>query len=197
MGQELACKARFDGRTSQGKALLETDYVLFRGEFRVKILFRDMKKVEPRDGWLEIASPDGSLGLYLGAASEKWAQKILHPPSRLDKLGVKAGMRVSIVGFKDETLNAEIADRGAEIGTRGDIIIYGASKKAALAKLESLPVKPGGAIWVVYPKGVKEITENDVLAAIRASGLVDVKVVSFSPTHTALKAVVPKSRRAT
>jgi hypothetical protein len=195
MGQELACTARFDEKTSQGKALLETDYVLFRGDFRVKIFFRDMKKVEPRDGWLEIAAPGGSLTLHLGAASEKWAEKILHPPSRLDKLGVKAGMRVSIVAIKDEALAAEIADRGAEIGARGDIIIYGAPRKDALAKLASLPIKPEGAIWVVYPKGVKEITENDVLAAIRASGLVDVKVASFSPTHTALKAVVPKKDR--
>ncbi len=197
MGYELAYKARFEGKTSQGKAMLETDYVLFRGDFRLKIFFRDMKKVEPRQGWLEILSPEGSLGLQLGAASEKWAQKILHPPSRLDKLGIKAGMRVSIIGLKDESLRAEIADRGAALGPQGHVIIYGALKKASLAKLESLAVKPDGAIWVVYPKGVKEITEDDVLSAIRAAGLVDVKVASFSPTHTALKAVVPKSRRAT
>src|SRR5262249_50135915 len=100
MGQELACKARFEGKTSAGKAHLETDYVLFRGDFRVKIMFRDIKSVEPRDGWLEIVSGDASLGLHLGAASGKWAQKILHPPSRIDKLGVKPGMRVSIVGFE-------------------------------------------------------------------------------------------------
>ena len=195
MGCELACKARYEGKISEGKALLETDYVLFRGDFRVKILFRDMKKVEPRAGWLEIDSPGASLGLQLGPAAEKWAQKILHPPSRLDKLGVKTGMRVSIVGFKDVALASEIAAKGAEIGARGDIILFGAPKKAALAKLESLPLKPEGALWIVYPKGVREITQNDVLGAIRASGLVDVKVASFSATHTALKAVVPKKKR--
>src|SRR5215470_13403199 len=115
MGQEVACRARFEGKTSAGKAHLETDHVLFRGDFRVKIMFRDMKSVEPRDGWLEIVSPQASLDLHLGAASEKWAQKILHPPSRLDKLGVKPGMRVSVVGLKDEALNAEIAAKGAEV----------------------------------------------------------------------------------
>ncbi len=40
MGQETVCKARVHGKISQGKALLETDYVLFRGDFRVKIPFR-------------------------------------------------------------------------------------------------------------------------------------------------------------
>ena len=53
------------------------------------------------------------LALKLGAAAPKWAEKILHPPSRLDKLGVKAGMRVSLVGVKDENLGSEIAERSA------------------------------------------------------------------------------------
>jgi hypothetical protein len=197
MGQEVMCRARYEGKTSQGKALLETDYVLFRGDFRVKILFREMKTIEPCDGWLEIVSPNASLALQLGPAAEKWAHKILHPPSRLDKLGVKAGMRVTLTALKDDAIAAEIRERGATIGARGDIILLGAEKKAALAKLESLPIQADGAMWIVYPKGVKQITENDVLAAIRAAGLVDVKIASFSPTHTALKAVVPKSKRST
>jgi len=50
-------------------------------------------------------------------------------------------------------------------------------------------------LWVVAPKGVKEITEADVLAGGRKAGLVDVKVVRFSETHTAHKFVIPKMRR--
>jgi hypothetical protein len=37
MGQEANCKARFGKQVSAGRAMLETDYVLFRGDFRVKI----------------------------------------------------------------------------------------------------------------------------------------------------------------
>ncbi len=54
---------------------------------------------------------------------------------------------------------------------------------------------PAGGIWVVAPKGVAEITEADVLAAGRKAGLVDIKVVRFSATHTAHKFVVPKAQR--
>jgi len=50
-------------------------------------------------------------------------------------------------------------------------------------------------MWIVYPKGQKHITEEDVLGAGRKAGLVDVKVVGFSATHTALKFVVPVSSR--
>jgi hypothetical protein len=50
-------------------------------------------------------------------------------------------------------------------------------------------------LWIGYPKGQKQITENDVIAAGRKAGLKDVKVVGFSPTHTALKFVIPVEKR--
>jgi len=198
MGQETVCKARFQGKTSQGKALLETDYVLFRGDFRVKIPFRAITKIEANGAWLEI----DALALHLGAAAETWKRKILNPPSRLTKLGIKEGMQVSIAGVKDDQLKTEIEQTGATLRTRvtpnSDIILYAAEDKPSLDRLESLSrsIKPNGAIWVVYPKGVKHITEGDVLRAIRAASLTDVKVASFSATHTALKAVIPSARRA-
>ena len=202
MGQEAKCKARHDDRVSQGTALLETDYVLFRGDFRVKIPFRAMTSVEAKGPWLEIQSSEGALGLNLGPAADKWAQKILHPPSRLDKLGVKTGMRISIVGMKDPQFTGEVEQRGAElrarVSTDSDIIFFGVEKRQGLNRLAALEssIRPDGAIWVIYPKGISEITEGDVLSAIRAAGLKDVKVASFSATHTALKAVIPVARRA-
>jgi len=65
---------------------------------------------------------------------------------------------------------------------------------AALPKI-SKSMQGATALWIVYPKGQKQITENDVLAAGRNCGLKDVKVVGFSPTHTALKFVIPLSDR--
>jgi hypothetical protein len=56
-------------------------------------------------------------------------------------------------------------------------------------------IKGATALWIVYPKGKTEITENEVISAVRKSGLKDVKVVGFSPTHTALKFVLPLSSR--
>ncbi len=202
MGQETFCKARLLGKISQGKALLETDYVLFRGDFRVKIPFRSITKIEANGAWLEIDSIEGSLALHLGPAAEAWKRKILNPPSRLAKLGVKQGMQVSVSGVKDDQLKIEIEQTGATLRTRvtpkSDIILYAADEKPALNRLEALSrsIKPNGAIWIIYPKGVKHITEGDVLRAIRAASLTDVKVASFSATHTALKAVIPSARRA-
>jgi len=47
----------------------------------------------------------------------------------------------------------------------------------------------------VYPKGLKSITETEVIGAGRKAGLKDVKVVGFSTTHTALKFVIPVEKR--
>jgi hypothetical protein len=55
------------------------------------------------------------------------------------------------------------------------------------------------ALWIVFPKGKPKtpdnITERDVFSVGRATGLKDVKVVGFSATHTALKFVIPLSKR--
>jgi len=78
-----------------------------------------------------------------------------------------------------------------------DLIFFGAGKAEELSRVPKLlpSLASMGALWIVYPKGRKEITELQVLNAGRAAGLVDVKVVSFSATHTALKFVRPKAKR--
>ena len=51
MGQELECKARFQRSISvEGKAQLETDYLVFRGPERFKINLRDLTQVKGRVG---------------------------------------------------------------------------------------------------------------------------------------------------
>ena len=76
-------------------------------------------------------------------------------------------------------------------------ILFAADSKEDFSALSKIAKAMSGAaaLWIVYPKGQKHITESDVLAAGRKSGLKDVKVVGFSPTHTALKFVIPLSQR--
>ena len=56
-------------------------------------------------------------------------------------------------------------------------------------------IVPNGSVWTVRRKGRKDLTEADVRAAGKAAGLVDVKVVRFSDTHTAEKFVIPVADR--
>jgi hypothetical protein len=120
----------------------------------------------------------------------------------LDKLGMKAGMKVALVGgFEfDREFRAELAGRAppARLGAGMDAIFLAADKAADLGRLDALRAKlsPAGAIWVVRKKGgAGPVTEKAVMAAGKAAGLVDVKVVAFSDTHTAEKLVIPVKKR--
>jgi len=211
MGREKECRMRLDGRAVEGKALLETDHVLFRGgeratagraaatgATRIKILFRDLTTVKASGGALRLEWGSSWAEFELGAAAEKWAQKILHPPSRLDKLGVKAGVSVRLHGRFEAGFSVELEAAGV-VAARGaaDLVFLAASGSADLARIPAVmrELEPAGGLWVVYPKGVEAIREIDVIEAGRAAGLKDTKVASFSPTHTALRFTIPVTAR--
>lgn len=203
MGEEIRCTARFGRQQSEGRALFETDDIIFRGDFRVKVPLRSITAARARDGTLRITWPDGTLALDLGPRAERWAERIHSPRSVLDKLGVKAEHTVSVLGVRDEAFLAQLRERAAEVSegkaAKGsDLLFYAADTRAALAALAKLAesIAPDGAIWVVRPKGIKAITEADVMAAGKAAGLVDTKVVRFSDSHTAEKLVIPLAKRA-
>jgi hypothetical protein len=169
--------------------------VLFRGRERLKIQLKDLTAVRAASGVLKLEFPGGPASLELGAAAEKWAHKILHPPSRLDKLGVKPGLAVRTIGEFEPAFVAELGTQTA--GGKVDLIFFCAAEKRDLARVPKLisGMKSDGALWVVYPKGVPAIREVEVIDAGRAAGLKDVKVAGFSSTHTALKFVVPLANR--
>lgn len=203
MGNEVKCVARIDGKKDEGKALLETSELIFRGaERRVKIVFSDIRSVTAADGELRIKAKSGEFAFAVGAAAEKWQEKILHPKTRVEKLGVKAGMRIATVGDVETGFSKELKQNNAEVANRevdsnAELVFWFVDGKSGLTGTAKIAKKIKGAagLWIVYPKGKKEITENDVLSAGRRAGLKDVKVVGFSPTHTALKFVIPVAKR--
>jgi len=203
MGAEADCAVRFKGKSATGRARLETAALQFRGgDLKLSIPFAEMAKVSARDGTLSVAFADGTAAFDLGDAAPKWAEKILNPPSRLKKIGAGAGWRVSALGVTDESFLQELESTVAllSIGRavkESDAIFFEVDKEAALARLDKLKtsLKPNGALWIIRPKGRPEISERATMAAGKAAGLVDVKVVAFSATHTAEKFVIPVKAR--
>jgi hypothetical protein len=175
---------------------------LFRGDVRLKIPFADIKKLEAKNGDLHVRTKDGLAVLAIGPKAEQWQHKILHPKSLLEKLGVKAGETVVILGAIPAAFRAELADNGvkttkSKVDAACSWIFLAAASLAELGEINSIRNSMGAAagLWIIYPKGVKTITESDVRGAGLRAGLVDVKVASFSDTHTALKFVIPKNKR--
>jgi hypothetical protein len=201
VGNEVKCTAWLGKQESEGKALLETSEILFRGDFRLKIPFSTIKSAKAADGELRLQTAQGLAVFRLGAAAEKWRDQILHPKSRIEKLGVKPDAKVSLHGDFDAGFLTEIGKltksvSNSKIAADAEWIFFAADLKEDLGALPKMSksMKGAAALWIVYPKGQKHITENDVLAAGRKAGLQDVKVVGFSATHTALKFVIPLSK---
>jgi len=200
MGSESSCRIEVDGVAGDGKVLLETDELIVRGAMRLKIPFRDIGEVSASDGALHVRWADHRARFDVGAQAAKWVEKIRNPKSVIDKIGVKAGQAVSIVGGVEAEFVNLLKKRVGNVSSRlrkADVIFFAASSRQDLSKLATLRhhLTPAGAIWVIRPKGTREITDGDVISAARAAGLVDVKVVRFSETHSAEKFVIPKDKR--
>jgi hypothetical protein len=202
MGQEVVCTVRSGGKSVRGKALLETAEILFRGEERRKIPFSAIRGLEAKDGELRLKTDDGLVVFELGARAEKWREKIANPKSVVEKLGVKAGEPVAAFGKLDGEFLKKLKEQKSAVAP-GKIldgvgwIFFGVQTRDGLGEVKKIAGKMKGsaALWVVYPKGQKSITEMDVIGAGREAGLKDVKVVGFSATHTALKFVIPVEKR--
>ncbi|MDP9338622.1 MAG: hypothetical protein M3P45_07115 [Acidobacteriota bacterium] len=209
MGKELRCRVEFGKKKSEGKAMLESSEIVFRGDFRLKIPFSTIQSAKVVNGELELRTPEGVAKFELGpGTAEKWCGKILHPKTRIEKLGIKTGARVVMLGFSEEDQGflEELDERTKMVSTvfvKADTewVFLKAETKPELKQLSKIAKGMRGvaAVWVVYPKRNsaegQKITEGDVLSAGRGVGLKDVKVVGFSATHTALKFVIPVSQR--
>ena len=197
MGYEAACTLRQGTEVARGTAILEQHDLIFRGPTRLAIPLKTILSAVASEGSLTVRYGRSTAIFDIGAVAQRWAARITNPPSRLDKLGVKDGTTALVSGEKDSAFIEEMKTQGAKIvrtpPTGGvDVIFYGASRRDMLDRLSELKrsLKPNGALWIIRPKGSKAITESEVMAAGKEAGLVDVKVVSFSETHTAEKFVI-------
>jgi len=155
VGLDTRCSATFNKQTSVGRAQLETDHVLFRGDFRVKLAIAAITGIATRDGVLSLKSADGILALSLGSAADKWAAKVGSPKSRIEKLGVKPGARISVLGVADKAFLGELTAAGADVSTRirpaADQIYLAVESAKDLARFKTvLPsLVPDGALWAI------------------------------------------------
>ncbi len=120
----------------------------------------------------------------------------------IDKLGVKPEQKIAVLGVESAEFLTDLEARVPEY-SRGkrlngaDLVFFSAEAVVDLAQLGSLgrSIQKNGAIWVVYPKGQRQIREIDVITAGKAAGLTDNKVCSFSATQTALRFCIPVAKR--
>ncbi len=205
MGREADGVLHRGRSKAEGRAYLSGTEVQFKpakGE-RLTVPIAAIKEVEARGASLHFKAGRGRYRLELGSKeAEHWFRKIRYPKSRIDKLGVKPGQRVSVLYVDDPDLMPELEERTDDIGrgrTRknSDWILVGVKAEKELKRLDKLEaaIKRDGSIWVIWPKGRKEFGDRHVRAHVKSLDLVDVKNIAFNDELTALKLMIPKARR--
>ena len=195
MGREARCAVSHDGQEADAKAQLETDELIVRSPFRLSVPRAGIRSARVAGDSLEVVYDGGELTLRLGEReAAKWAAEIANPRTLADKLGVKGGQRVRLVGAADAGLvgsGQRVADGEA------DVVFLAAETPAALEQIVSLrdQIARDGAIWVIRPKGRDDLTEAMVIAAGRGAGMHDIKIARISATHTGMKFVIPVEQR--
>ena len=191
MGKDAHVRALFADGPDEGRLQYEAPTLLFRGGQRRAFAGDALQGLRAEGADLVLA--DGSRFSLGEKAAASWAEAILNPKGRLDKLGVKRGMRVAVVGVDDGALASELTARDAapisELRAL-DILFYAAESVVELARIGELvpALAEKGALWVVSRKGkAAGVKDVEVMAAAKAVGLVDNKVVGFSDTLTALR----------
>jgi hypothetical protein len=201
MGREARCVGRFEGQSGEGKLLLETHELLFRGPFRLVMPLKELSDVVATEGELRVTFGGRPAAFVLGPPAAAWVKAILQPKGLFEKLGIKPGQRVAVVGLSDAAFLAELTARGAEVLKKPakelHHLFYALGSEQDLTKLDSLRtfLRPDGALWVLRPKGRTGVSKTATMAAGKKAGLVDVKVVGFSAVYSAGKFVIPVAKR--
>ena len=107
------------------------------------------------------------------------------------KLSVKDGARILVLGVNDSALIEEIRAHTSDCSVGGrkkncDVILFGAESIVELRKVESCRelLAPAGGLWIVYPKGRKDIAEKHVREAGLATGMEWITRSSAFPLRT-------------
>jgi len=203
MGLEAQCTVRVGRKSGSGKAHLETDSLVFRGSIRLEIPFESVRDALVEGDALVVRTPDQEARFELGAeAAQRWLHSIQEPKGLFEKLDLLPQSRVAVVDIHDGPFLYALRERSAtmaegRVPQGATVIFFGVETRDALRKIAILRARmpETGTLWVIRPKGSKAIGEADVFEALRGAGLVDTKVVAFSRTHTAHKAVIPLELR--
>ncbi|MFZ4574760.1 MAG: DUF3052 family protein [Phycisphaerales bacterium] len=198
MGKELVTTVEIDGEQWECKVLLESSGIICRAPVRRTFALSELATLKAVGGRLEFMAGRERVAILLGADAAKWFAAIKSPRTRVQKLGVRAGMKVVALGGAEEDALGEIAEAtGTAVGKRlvagCDLVLLFAEEPDQLERLTKVRdlLSPKGAVWVLWPKARKDFAHEHVVAAASGAGLVQTKSMGFSERLTGLRLTRP------
>lgn len=188
MGTELT--GILTGTGAKMKAEVLDDQVSFRGAFKGEVPFEEIV-AEARGTLLVLSFRGITVEVGAGARAAQLAAKVRSPPSRLDRMGIGAGLTAAVAGPVDPAFRSEVATRTNLVqGVPKEPVEVLFLAAEELAHLDALPrlkalVAPGGSIWVLFAAGGAVAAK--VRGAAKSAGLPVKAEARFSATHVALR----------
>jgi hypothetical protein len=122
----------------------------------------------------------------------------------VDKLGIKPGHAVALVGPAEPALRQKVLDRTGRPPAAADepadvVLVWADATTDAVKTLEDWKTKidPSGGIWLLTPKRTQPgyVDQNDLIEAGKQAGVVDNKICSVSDTTSGMRFVIRKADR--
>lgn len=198
MGLESRVRARYKRQESDGRLHLDSQELTFRGtEFKWSARIDQGIKAVAANGRLVVRTAREQIEFEVGDTVERWVEKILNPPTRLQKLGVKAGMKCWVSSGFDAEFKNELTSNGALLVKKlaeCQLAFFLLTKRSDLIKLVSslggLPL--GVNIWLVWPKAKDTVSQNDVMQTAREHGMGPSKTAAFDESHSSMRFALKK-----
>lgn len=191
MGREAICKIHFRGGAAEGKALLEGESLILRGDIRGRISRSAITGIEVRGGLLTLVADGHPLTLDLGAKeAARWHAALIKPAPTLGaKLGISAASRVFVVGaLCDPDLAAVVEPARTSSLPHAQMLLAVVLDTCDLDNaLAAAKLKPTLPLWCVYRKGKAPVSDGLIRNRLRNEGMIDTKSCAVSELLTATR----------
>ena len=194
MGREAKTLCIEGKQKFEVKAHLDSQALQLTGAKKLTLPLAQVRTATVEGEDLKVAAAGATFALRLGAKeAAACAKKILNPPSLADKLGVKPGATVRLIGPRVKELDeaAPHADHAAALSAKVlaacDIAILTLTPLTAEKQIAAAKALPANtALWLIYEKGTKP-NGDDVIMLARKAGLKDTKVARVSERYAGLR----------
>ena len=194
MGLELKkCNAEIKGQTFVGNLHIDSNEFEFRApELRWSVKVGKGTSAKIHEGKLRVRRGTKSATFLIGTKAEKWADKILHPPNRATKLGLKPGLTFVLRGKFETSFKNELIDQGLKsVRTINSceiafVMMWKSSELKLLEKVLSA-CQARTHVWAVWPKGIDAVRQGEVIATARTHGLGPGKGIAFDEICSAMR----------
>lgn len=192
---QAACQWTRAGVTTDVQATLGRYFIAFDAPGEPRLSYNDVVEVWQYGTYVHIRYPEGEARLEMQDVrrARRYAKKMEDAPSPLEVLGAKRGDAIAVVGLPESWVYRLLRRRrlrpadGEPVAL--DMLVVGISDEAGLASLPALAsrVRRGGTLWVVYPRGHREIRTDTIADAGKALRLKGELELHVSSRHSALK----------